>query len=417
MFVLLLLSAFHCYLPKALDIEREIKLLEETVEGMECAKFQVATVTPDSEENDQDKKRTERGKLIQMQKNWLEARKKIASLEAQVNMHRLREEALVCEMVELRRSQEVNQTKFDEERREWLRDMRVIQESKAQNVGNDKVEIDLLKAEIAELKSSLNDAERTRLFLLEDNGKIKQQKAKLRCDYNELKREHNKLLSSQQAGTTSRKNEVLCDRSGMENIPKRGNQNGVRDGSNFGTAVLGLSETCSICISPTSLTQSDNSNVTVLETNSKRVKDPIARSVNMQDSVVMNSVNTEEKKLIEELTKKLKHSDEKNKKLREALHTVDEQCEKLVGLKLRYEEKERNFAQNALISNSALQGSSQCGRSNLGTERPSDEKNHKFLSQKLLDDGSSASNAIKRKYTSCLTAFVTVHSDVQPNIF
>ncbi|MCP9265583.1 hypothetical protein DINM_020913 [Dirofilaria immitis] len=339
-----------------------------------------------------------------MQKNWLEARKKIASLEAQ---HRLREEALVCEMVELRRSQEVNQTKFDEERREWLRDMRVIQESKAQNVGNDKVEIDLLKAEIAELKSSLNDAERTRLFLLEDNGKIKQQKAKLRCDYNELKREHNKLLSSQQAGTTSRKNEVLCDRSGMENIPKRGNQNGVRDGSNFGTAVLGLSETCSICISPTSLTQSDNSNVTVLETNSKRVKDSIARSVNMQCR--NEQCKHRRKKLIEELTKKLKHSDEKNKKLREALHTVDEQCEKLVrsfqGLKLRYEEKERNFAQNALISNSALQGSSQCGRSNLGTERPSDEKNHKFLSQKLLDDGSSASNAIKRKYTSCLTAF------------
>lgn len=43
--------------------------------------------------------------------------------------------------------------------------------------------MDLLKAELAELKSTLNDAERTRLFLLEDNGKIKQQKAKLRFFY------------------------------------------------------------------------------------------------------------------------------------------------------------------------------------------------------------------------------------------
>ncbi|VDM12866.1 unnamed protein product [Wuchereria bancrofti] len=144
------------------------------------AEFQFAVGTTDSEEKDQERKRTELGKLVQMQKNWLEARKKIASLEAQVNMHRLREEALVCEMVELRKSQEVCQAKFDEERREWLRDMRAAQESKAENFDKGKAEIDLLKAEIAELKSSLDDAERTRLFLLEDNGKIKQQKAKLR---------------------------------------------------------------------------------------------------------------------------------------------------------------------------------------------------------------------------------------------
>ncbi|OZC09149.1 hypothetical protein X798_03896 [Onchocerca flexuosa] len=343
---------------------------------MECAEFQVATVKTDSEEKDQDRKLTERGKLLQMQKNWLEARKKIASLEAQVNMHRLREEALVCEMVELRKSQEVNQTKFDEERREWLRDMR--------NADNDKAEIDLLKAEIAELKSSLDDAERTRLFLLEDNGKIKQQKAKLRCDYNELKREHNKLLSSQQTGSTSRKSQVLCDRSGTENIPNRSNQNGLRGGNNFGTAVLGLSETYSICISPVPITQSDNSNVTSSEADSKPTT---ARSVNMQ-SIVMNNVNTEEKKLIEELTEKLKHSDEKNKELREALHTVDEQCEKLVRsfqeLKLRYEEMERNLASNALVSSTALQGSSQCGQSDLGTGHSSAEKDHKFLSQKPL---------------------------------
>ncbi|VDK86415.1 unnamed protein product, partial [Onchocerca ochengi] len=351
---------------------------------MECAEFQVASVKTDSEGKDQDKKLTERGKLLQMQKNWLEARKKIASLEAQVNMHRLREEALVCEMVELRKSQEVNQTKFDEERREWLRDLRIIQESKAQNADYDKAEIDLLKAEIAELKSSLVDAERTRLFLLEDNGKIKQQKAKLRCDYNELKREHNKLLSSQQTGTTTRKSQVLCDRSGTENIPNKSNQNGLRGGNNFGTAVLGLSETYSICISPVSLTQSDNSNVTSSEADPKPT---IARSVNMQ-SVEINNVNTEEKKLIEELTEKLKHSDEKNKELREALHTVDEQCEKLVRsfqeLKLRYEEMERDLAPNASVSSAALQGSSQCGQSDLGMGHSSAEMDHKFLSQKLL---------------------------------
>lgn len=35
-------------------------------------------------------------------------------------------------MVELRKSQEVSQNKFDEERREWLRDMRAVQECKAQ---------------------------------------------------------------------------------------------------------------------------------------------------------------------------------------------------------------------------------------------------------------------------------------------
>lgn len=50
----------------------------------------------------------------------------------------------------------------------------------------------------------------------------------------------------------------------------------------------------------------------------------------IQESVVMNNVNTKEKKLIEELIEKLKHSDEKNQELRKALHTVDEQCEKLV---------------------------------------------------------------------------------------
>lgn len=35
-------------------------------------------------------------------------------------------------MVELRNSQEVNQAKFDEERREWLRSIRAAQENKAE---------------------------------------------------------------------------------------------------------------------------------------------------------------------------------------------------------------------------------------------------------------------------------------------
>ncbi|CAG9538803.1 unnamed protein product [Cercopithifilaria johnstoni] len=372
------------------------------------AEFQVAVVKKDLEEKDQERKRTERGKLVQMQKDWVEARKKIASLEAQVNMHRLREEALVCEMVELRKSQEVSQTKFDEERREWLRDMRAVQESKTQNADKGKAEIDLLKAEIAELKSSLDDAERTRLFLLEDNGKIKQQKAKLRCDYNELKREHNKLLSSQQTGTTSKKNEVLCDRSGTENIPNRLNQNGLRGGNNFGS-VLGLSETCSICISPISPAHPNKSNVTSLEADSKHNDNSITRFVNIQESAVMSNVDTEEKKLIEELTQKLKHSDEKNQELRKALHTVDEQCEKLVRsfqeLKLRYEQNERNLALNASVSCVTLQGSSQCGRSDFETGYSAAKNDHKLLSQKLLDDGGPVSNAIKRKYASCLASF------------
>uniref|UniRef100_A0A0R3S3I8 Filament-like plant protein 7 n=1 Tax=Elaeophora elaphi TaxID=1147741 RepID=A0A0R3S3I8_9BILA len=384
--------------------------------------FQVEVAKKNSEEKDQDKKRTDKGQLLQMQKSWLEAKRRIASLEAQVNMHRLREEALVCEMVELRKSHEISQTKFDEERREWFRDMRTIQESKAQNVGKGKAEIDSLKAEIAELKSSLDDAERTRLFLLEDNGKIKQQKAKLRCDYNELKREHNKLLSSQQVLITSvrfhaifvltcsvGKKSVLCDRSGTENIPNRSSRNGLRGGNNFGNAVLGLSETCSICISPVSPTQSDNSNVNSLETDSKRNEGSIPRSVNIQESAVMSNVNTEEKKLIEELIEKLKHSDERNQELRKALHTVDEQCEKLVRsfqeLKLRYEEKERNLTLETSMPSVALQNSSHCGRSDLETEYSAAKKDHKFLSQKLLDNGGPASNTIKRKYASCLAAF------------
>nr|CRZ23440.1 Bm9164 [Brugia malayi] len=362
------------------------------------AEFQVAVVTTDLEEKDEERKQTERGKLVQMQKNWLKARKKIASLEAQVNMHRLREEALVCEMVELRKSQEVSQAKFDEERREWLRNMRAAQESKAENFDKGKTEINLLKAEIAELKSCLNDAERTRLFLLEDNGKIKQQKAKLRCDYNELKREHNKLLFSQQTRTTSRKSEVLCDRNGTENIPNRSSQNGLISGNKFENSVLGLSETCSICISPISLTQSDNSNVTIMEANSKRSEDSLVRS----GSVIMK--NTEEKKLIGELIEKLKHSDEKNQELRKALHTVDEQCEKLVELKLRCEEKERNLALSASMSSVIMQDSSQYGRSDLETEHFTAEKDHRSLSQKLLDDVCPASNSVKRKYASCLTA-------------
>uniref|UniRef100_A0A912HHU5 Bm9164 n=1 Tax=Brugia malayi TaxID=6279 RepID=A0A912HHU5_BRUMA len=366
------------------------------------AEFQVAVVTTDLEEKDEERKQTERGKLVQMQKNWLKARKKIASLEAQVNMHRLREEALVCEMVELRKSQEVSQAKFDEERREWLRNMRAAQESKAENFDKGKTEINLLKAEIAELKSCLNDAERTRLFLLEDNGKIKQQKAKLRCDYNELKREHNKLLFSQQTRTTSRKSEVLCDRNGTENIPNRSSQNGLISGNKFENSVLGLSETCSICISPISLTQSDNSNVTIMEANSKRSEDSLVRSVSMQGSVIMK--NTEEKKLIGELIEKLKHSDEKNQELRKALHTVDEQCEKLVELKLRCEEKERNLALSASMSSVIMQDSSQYGRSDLETEHFTAEKDHRSLSQKLLDDVCPASNSVKRKYASCLTA-------------
>uniref|UniRef100_A0A915PS73 Uncharacterized protein n=1 Tax=Setaria digitata TaxID=48799 RepID=A0A915PS73_9BILA len=358
----------------------------------------------DSEEKDQDKNRTERGKLVQMQKNWLEARKKIASLEAQVNMHRLREEALICEMVELRKNQEISQTKFDEERREWLRDLRAVQESRAQNADDDKVQIESLKAEIAELKSSLDDAERTRLFLLEDNGKIKQQKAKLRCDYNELKREHNKLLSSQQAATT-RRNEVLCDRSATENIPNRGIQNVPRNEGNFGAGVLGLSETYSICILPVLPAQSDNSNASGLEADSKQDGNSVVTYVNMQEGVVLNNANTEEKKLIEELTAKLKNSDEKNKELRKALYTVDEQCEKLVELKLRYEEKERNLALNASASGVAQQGSSHSEKSDLATGFPATKKNHIFLSQNFLDDESLASNAVKRKHTSCSTAF------------
>lgn len=44
----------------------------------------------------------------------------------------------------------------------------------------------------------------------------------------------------------------------------------------------------------------------------------------------MNNINTEDRKLIDELTEKLKRSDKKNHELRKALLTVDEQCEKLV---------------------------------------------------------------------------------------
>lgn len=50
------------------------------------AEFQVVVVKKDSEEKDQNRKRTECGKMVQIQKDWLEARKRIASLEAQVNM-------------------------------------------------------------------------------------------------------------------------------------------------------------------------------------------------------------------------------------------------------------------------------------------------------------------------------------------
>ncbi|VDK86805.1 unnamed protein product [Litomosoides sigmodontis] len=367
------------------------------------AEFRVA-IKKDSEENE-GRKQTERAKLLQMQKDWLEARKRIASLEAQVNMHRLREEALVCEMVELRKSQEVSQNKFDEERREWLRDLRAVQECKAQNLDKGKAEVDLLKAEIAELKSCLDDAERTRLFLLEDNGKIKQQKAKLRCDYNELRREHSKLLSSQQAGTTPRKNEVLCDRSGTENIPNS-NRSGLRGGNNFGSAVLGLSETCSVCISPAPA-QFSKSNI--MGADSKHNEDSVTRSVNTQASVVMDNVNAEGKKMIEELIQKLKHSDERNQELRKALHAVDEQCEKLVRsfqeLKLRYEEKERSLAPSTSLSYVTLQGSSQSRRTDLEMGHSAVKKDHKLLSQNLIDDGDSASNAVKRKYSSCLAAF------------
>ncbi|VDM17819.1 unnamed protein product [Wuchereria bancrofti] len=123
-----------------------------------------------------------------------------------------------------------------------------------------------------------------------------------------------------------------------------------------------------------------------MEANSKRSEDSVARSVNMQGSVIMK--NTDEEKLIGELIEKLKHSDEKNQELRKALHTVDEQCEKLVRsfqeLKLRYEEKERNLALSASMSRVVTQSSSQYGRSDLETEHSIAEKDHRFLSQKLL---------------------------------
>ncbi|VDN42736.1 unnamed protein product [Gongylonema pulchrum] len=83
-------------------------------------------------------------------------------------------------MAELRRNTELCQSKFDAERREWMRSIQTVEESKAQNAGSGKAEIDMLKAKVSELSAALADAERTRLFLLEDNGKIKQQKAKLR---------------------------------------------------------------------------------------------------------------------------------------------------------------------------------------------------------------------------------------------
>lgn len=44
----------------------------------------------------------------------------------------------------------------------------------------------------------------------------------------------------------------------------------------------------------------------------------------------MNSLNTEEKKLMEELLHKFKKSNERNQELWKALHVIDEQCEKLV---------------------------------------------------------------------------------------
>lgn len=66
-------------------IHLENQVLEKALEVMGDAEFQVA-VKKDSEEKDQERKQAERAKLVQMQKDWLEARKRIASLEAQVNM-------------------------------------------------------------------------------------------------------------------------------------------------------------------------------------------------------------------------------------------------------------------------------------------------------------------------------------------
>lgn len=42
--------------------------------------------------------------------------------------------------------------------------------------------------------------------------------------------------------TFQKKSGVLCDKSGTENIPNIDIQNGLRNGNNFGSSILGLSE-------------------------------------------------------------------------------------------------------------------------------------------------------------------------------
>ncbi|VDN01259.1 unnamed protein product [Thelazia callipaeda] len=382
---------------------------------MEDSEFEVGVAKTMSNEKELCQKQTESGKLWQVQKNWLEARKKIASLEAQINMHillqfshRLREESLVCEMVDLRRNQEINQAKFDEERREWLRDIREFQRNKLQNSDIGNVEIAKLKAEIAELKSSLDDAERTRMFLLEDNGKIKQQKAKLRCDYNTLKREHSKLLLSHQSGAASMKREILCDRNGAGNSMSYCSENRSECRVNFGSAVLGLSETCNICIpavTSTEFTVSNNQNV---KSTSDCNTNSTVRSLDTQVLLYYYSGCSLWLFCVVELTEKLKRASERNSDLQKALRIVDAQCEKLVRsfqeLKLRYKTKKSD---RLLKSRSEINiippACSSSERSDTDLGHSTLERNCMLLYRNFQDNGSDASDAVKRSYTPCLS--------------
>uniref|UniRef100_F1KQX6 Citron Rho-interacting kinase n=1 Tax=Ascaris suum TaxID=6253 RepID=F1KQX6_ASCSU len=282
-----------------------------------------------------------------------------------------------------------------------------------------KEEVEKWKGEVSELKAEIKrseerllecegSAELTNRYLVDENSKIKQQKAEIRCELIALKREHARLLDAKQrapdeAELTALREEVTTLKEKLrvaETTQKE--ENRIKSEPMGTTEIASLLEElatlrekirvaelqemqlrtlkamkgdqCALNKGDNASTQAPRKEYAVKEegcTECERLKEELVslkQSQNMESmSALKEKVNQYEqmekeltekynmqKAIAEKLQKELLEAREKNDELRNAMRVLDEQCDKLMELKKRAEAGRKKAVERLTSTNEKL---------------------------------------------------------------
>uniref|UniRef100_A0A9J2PLN7 Myosin tail domain-containing protein n=1 Tax=Ascaris lumbricoides TaxID=6252 RepID=A0A9J2PLN7_ASCLU len=279
-----------------------------------------------------------------------------------------------------------------------------------------KEEVEKWKGEVSELKAEIKrseerllecegSAELTNRYLVDENSKIKQQKAEIRCELIALKREHARLLDAKQrapdeAELTALREEVTTLKEKLrvaETTQKE--ENRIKSEPMGTTEIASLLEElatlrekirvaelqemqlrtlkamkgdqCALNKGDNASTQAPRKEYAVKEegcTECERLKEELVSLKQSQNMESMSALKEKyeqmekeltekynmQKAIAEKLQKELLEAREKNDELRNATRVLDEQCDKLMELKKRAEAGRKKAVERLTSTNEKL---------------------------------------------------------------